>query len=143
MSEETVKSLERLNQANSGGPSSIRNRLRLCRDGVAFHYLRESFEAGAATFSNLFIEKAKAKSSIFFEKRSRAYYFYAEQVRENFSFGFNAGGGSEQIARKLGKYLNDVKELMREVGRFLDALLTDYARIRLPASALSGETVKE
>jgi hypothetical protein len=64
-------------------------------------------------------------------------------VRENFSFGFNAGGGSEQIARKLGKYLNDVKELMREVGRFLDALLIDYARIRLPASAFSGETVKE
>jgi len=72
--ERGMKSLKNLNLANSG-EVSIRSRLRLARNSVAFHYDRESFVEGASIFSRLFVEGARAESMIIFERGSRAYFF--------------------------------------------------------------------
>jgi len=140
--ESGMKSLQSLRLANSGD-SSIRSRLKLARDRVAFHYDRESFVEGASIFSRLFVEKAKAESLIIFERGSRAFYYYPEQVREIVAFGFNEGDSGNEIPVKLGQYLTEVQKLMHEVGRFLDELLPVYAETRSLGSALQHETAIE
>src|ERR1041385_4196263 len=138
LTESGTKSLKSLQLANSGA-SPMRSRLRLARDQVAFHYDRESFIEGASIFSRLFVEKAKAESLIIFERGSRAYYYYPEQVREIVAFGFEEGDSGDQIPVKLGQYLTEVQKLMHEVGRFLDELLPVYAHMKSLGSALQHE----
>jgi hypothetical protein len=140
--ERGMKSLKNLQLASSG-EVAIRSRLKLARDRVAFHYDRESFIEGASIFSRLFVERARAESLIIFERGSRAYYYYPEQVREIVAFGFNEGDSGEQIPVKLGQYLTEVKKLMHEVGDFLDELLPAYAEMKSLGSALKHETVME
>ena len=130
-------------QRASSGKVSVRSRLKLARDRVAFHYDRKSFVEGTSIFSRLFKEKAKAESLIIFERGSRAYFFYPEQVREIVAFGFSEDAGSEQIPVKLGQYLTDVKKLMHEVGHFLDELLAAYAEMKSLESALRQEIAIE
>jgi len=43
----------------------------------------EGFEVGATMFSKIFIWKDRAKSLMLYESGTRAYFYYAEQVREN------------------------------------------------------------
>lgn len=140
--ERGMKSLKNLQLAGSG-TAAIRSRLKLARDGVAFHYDRESFIKGASIFSRLFVERAKAESLIIFESGSRAYYYYPEQVREIVAFGFNNGDSGDKIPVKLGEYLTRVKKQMHEVGRLLDELLPAYAVMKSLGSALKHETVME
>jgi hypothetical protein len=142
LTESGTKSLKSLQLANSGA-SPIRSRLRLARDQVAFHYDGESFIEGASIFSRLFVEKAKAESLIIFERGSRAYYYYPEQVREIVAFGFEEGDSGDQIPVKLGQYLTEVQKLMHEVGRFLDELLPVYAHMKSLGSALQHEIATE
>jgi hypothetical protein len=141
LSEKGLQALTALRQANSGGESSIRSRLALCRNRVGFHYDRESFEEGASTFSRLFT--GKDESMMIYEVGSRAYYFYPEQVREIVAFGFNEKEGREQIPRKLGQYLTDVRKLMHEMGSFLDELLPAYRKMKSLESAFTPNIVTE
>ena len=140
--ERGMKSLKNLNLANSG-EVSIRSRLRLARNSVAFHYDWESFVEGASIFNRLFVEGARAESMIIFERRSRAYFFYAEQVREIVAFGFNEGDSGDQIPLKLGQYLAEVQKLMQEVGHFVDELLGAYAEMKSLGPAIRHEAATE
>ena len=140
--ERGMKALKSLQLASSGG-GTMRSRLKLARDRVAFHYDRESFVEGASIFSRLFLERAKAESLIIFEHGSRAYYYYPEQVREIVAFGFNEGDSGDQIPVKLGRYLTQVQKLMHEVGRLLDELLPVYVDMNLLVSAVRREIATE
>ena len=128
MSERGKAALTNLRLANSGdGPSTMRSRLKSGRNQVAFHYGREAF-ADAPMFSKIFANKDRpAESLILYEKDSRAYFYYAEQVRENVTYDFNDKEGDAQIKVKLGKFLSDSRALMQQMGQFLDELLSAYS----------------
>jgi hypothetical protein len=132
-----------LRLANSGGTESIRSRLSDGRNQVAFHYDREAFEKGATVFSRMFVEKDGAESTMIYERNSRAYFYYAEQVRENVGYGFNEVDGDAQIAVKLGQYLTESKKLAHKMGGFLDELLLAYTQMNNLDSVLKHESVKE
>jgi hypothetical protein len=135
--------LKRLRQANTGKTSTtMRSRLAVGRNLVAFHYVREAFQEGAMTFSKMFVEKDRAKSHILYEG-GRAYFYFAEQVRENVAFGFNEKEGDAQIAVKLGQYLRDAQMLTQDMGWFTDEVFTAYIAMKNLLSALDHSTVKE
>lgn len=140
--EKGMKSLKNLQLASSG-EVTIRSRLSLARDKVAFHYDRDKFVEGASIFSRLFVEGAKAESLIIFERGSRAYYDFPEQVREIVAFGFNEGDSADHIPGKLRDYLTEVIKLAHEVGRLLDELLPAYMEMKSLTAALRHETVVE
>jgi hypothetical protein len=137
------QALTYLRKANSGGDSSMRSRLSLCRNQVAFHYDRESFQDGATMFTKMFVEKDRAQTLIMYDGESRAYFYYAEQVRENVAFGFNETDGDSQIDEKLVKYLEGAKALTQEMGRFVDEVFAAYATMKNLLSALNRKRVKE
>ena len=80
---------------------------------------------------------------IIFERGSRAYFFYAEQVREIVAFGFNEGDSGDQIPLKLGQYLAEVQKLMQEVGHLVDELLGAYAEMKSLGPAIRHEAATE
>jgi hypothetical protein len=134
--------LTNLRLANSGGASSMRRRLRLGRNQVAFHYDRDAFEEGATMFSKMFVDRDRAESLIMYEG-GRAYFYFAEQVRENVAFGFNEKDGDAQIAVKLGKYLQDSTTLTQAMGQFLDEVFVAYTNMKDLESVMSHTSVKE
>jgi hypothetical protein len=143
LSEQGLKALKNLQEASSGGESSIRSRVKLARNSVAFHYDRDSFVEGATIFSNMFVERAKAESLLIYEPGSRAFFLFAEQIREIIAFGFKDSDDGSMVPEKLGKYLTEVTSLLHDAGRFLDELLPAYTQTYSLESTIKLNTVAE